>query len=543
MTPTAFGAPTTYEDHALMYPHPTRGIARSTRAMIASPHALATQIGLEVLRRGGNAIDAAIAANAVLAVVYPASCGIGGDALWIVHEPKTGATVAYNGGGAAPQSATLEQVAHHGEMPIRDALAVTVPGAVRSWYDVHAKHGSIDMAELLAPAEGYARDGFAVSDVAARYFELNAELLLADDDARALFLSRGTPRAGSIARNEPLAESFAAIRRDGPHAFYDGAIGESIVATLNAHGSTMTLDDLAAHRTDVMEPLRLAWRGLELIAHPPNSQGATTLMALGAIAADAFAGEPAWTHHAIEAIKRAFHRRDALFGDPRFVDTRVEDFLTPDGLRSMRASIDERALHERSPLGDGDTIALVVVDEDGRCVSLIQSLYMNFGSGIMAAGTGIFLHNRGAYFNTVPGHPNCFGGGKRPVHTLSPAMVFQDGKPKLVHGTMGADGQPQTQMQLIHNIFERGMSVQQALDAPRWLHGRINVAEKLDSVRVESRMDPALIADLERRGHEVKPIGAFESLMGHAHAILIDEELGTLAGGADPRADSAALGL
>ena len=168
---------------------------------------------------------------------------------------------------------------------------------------------------------------------------------------------------------------------------------------------------------------------------------------------------------------------------------------------------------------------------------------MNFGSGVMAAGTGIFLHNRGAYFNTIEGHPNCFGGGKRPVHTLSPAMVFLDGKPKLVHGTMGADGQPQTQMQLIHNIFERGMSVQQALDAPRWLHGRINVAEKLDSVRIESRTDPALVADLERRGHDVQVIGAFDNLMGHAHAILIDSERGTLAGGADPRADSAALGL
>ena len=525
------------------YPHPTRGVARSTRAMIASTHALATQIGLEVLRRGGNAVDAAIAANAVLAVVYPASCGIGGDALWIVYEPTTGQTIAYNGSGAAPRNATLDQVARHGEMPIRDGLAVTVPGAVRSWYDVHAKHGTIDMAELLAPAEAYARDGFAVTDVAARYFEINAEMLLADDDARALFFARGTPLAGSIARNEQLAESLAAIRREGPHAFYAGTIGESIVATLQALGSAMTLDDLSLHRTDIMEPLRLPWKGLELVAHPPNSQGATTLMALGAIAADAFADEHAWTHHAIEAIKRAFHRRDALFGDPRFVDTRVEEFLTPAGLRSMRASIDERALHERSPLDDGDTIALVVVDEDGRCVSLIQSLYMNFGSGVMAAGTGIFLHNRGAYFNTIEGHPNCFGGGKRPVHTLSPAMVFLDGKPKLVHGTMGADGQPQTQMQLIHNIFERGMSVQQALDAPRWLHGRINVAEKLDSVRIESRTDPALVADLERRGHDVQVIGAFDNLMGHAHAILIDSERGTLAGGADPRADSAALGL
>lgn len=529
----------------MSFPHPTRGVARSTRAMVASPHALASQVGVDVLRRGGNAVDAAIAANAVLAVVYPASCGIGGDALWIVYEPTTGATVAYNGGGRAPRAATLERLhaAGHTGMPVRDALAVTVPGAIRSWFDVHEKHGTIEMADLLAPAERFARDGFAVSDVAARYFEINTEMLLRDADANKLFFSRGTPAAGSVARNEPLARSLAAIRTGGPQEFYDGAIGEAIVKTLQARGSAMTLDDLHDHTTETVEPLRLAWKGYELIAHPPNSQGATTMMALGTIAGDVFADEYAWNHYAIEAIKRAFHRRDALFGDPAFVDTRVEEFLTPAGLRTMRASIDDRALHAQSPLGDGDTIALVVVDEDGRSVSLIQSLYMNFGSGIMAEGTGIFLHNRGAYFNTIEDHPNCFGGGKRPVHTLSPAMIFQDGKPKLVHGTMGADGQPQTQMQLIHNIFERGMSVQQALDAPRWLHGRINVEETTDAVRVESRMDPALIADLEKRGHDVKPIGAFENLMGHAHAIFIDYENGTLAGGADPRADSAALGL
>ena len=529
----------------MAFAHPTRAVARSTRGMIASPHALASQAGIAVLRRGGNAVDAAIAANAVLAVVYPASCGIGGDALWLVYEPTTRATVAYNGGGRAPRAASLDALRARGHlmMPVRDALAVTVPGAIRSWFDVHARHGSLDISDLLAPAEGYARDGFAVSDVAARYFDINAEMLLRDADARRLFFARGTPPAGSVARNEPLARSLAAIRSGGAEAFYDGAIGGAIVKTLQAQGSAMTLADLHDHATEIVEPLRLAWKGRELIAHPPNSQGATTLMALGAIAGDTFADERAWTHYAIEAIKRAFHRRDALFGDPQFVDTRVAEFLTPAGLRSMRASIDERALNETSPLGDGDTIALVVVDEDGRCVSLIQSLYMNFGSGIVAEGTGIFLHNRGAYFNTIPDHPNCFGGGKRPVHTLSPAMVFENGVPKLVHGTMGADGQPQTQLQLIHNLFERGMSVQQALDAPRWLHGRINVEETTDAVRVESRTDAALIADLQRRGHDVKPIGAYENLMGHAQAIVIDRDRGTLAGGADPRADSAALGL
>jgi gamma-glutamyltranspeptidase/glutathione hydrolase len=514
--------------------------------MLASPHPLATAAGVDVLRRGGNAVDAAVAANAVLAVVYPASCGIGGDALWLVHEPRNGTTLAYNGSGRASAALDANALRERGlrEMPLRGALTVTTPGCVRSWEDVAAAHGTRALDELLEPAEGYARDGFVVTDVVAAYFALNEALLQADPDARALFLARGLPRAGERLHNLALAGTLRAIRRGGAAAFYGGAIGEAICATLQHHGNPMTLDDLQAQNTERMQPSRIGWHGREIFAHPPNSQAAVALMVLGALRDDGAAGELDWTHLAIEAIKEAFDQRDARFAEPAAMRAPIDDLLTPQALAALRARIDPRRARPRLPAADrGGTIALVAVDGEGRAVSLIESLYMNFGSGLVARGTGVFLHNRGAYFSLEAGHPNELGGRKRPLHTLSPGMILRDGSPEFVYGTMGGDGQPQTQVQLIHGVYERGMSVQQAIDAPRFVYGRDSESAYADSVRVESRFDGQLLAGLRERGHRVDVLGPYENVLGHAHAIVVDRERGTLAGGADPRADSLALGL
>jgi gamma-glutamyltranspeptidase / glutathione hydrolase len=527
---------------------PTRAVARSTRAMVATPHALATAAGVDVLRRGGNAVDAAIAANAVLTVIYPASCGIGGDAFWIVYDPRANGVRSYNGSGRTPRAAALDRLPG-GVLPQRGALSVTVPGAVRSWEDVAAAHGTRGLDDLLAPAERFARDGFAVTDVVGSYLAVNETLLRDDSEATRVFLRGGVPRAGDVLRNPELAETIAAIRRDGARALYEGAIAERIVRTLNRLGNVMTTDDLASHRTEPTTPLRLAWNGGELLAHPPNSQGACMLMAMGMLAGDAGADEPRWNHLAIEAMKRAISVRDATFADPAFSPSGVERELEPRRLAEHRSAIDpERAAAKASARDHGDTIFLCVVDEDGMAVSLIESLYMNFGSGIVAEGTGIVLHNRGAYFSTTPGHPNVYEGGKRPLHTLSPPMFLRDGKPELVFGTMGGDGQPQIAVQLLHHIVERGLDVQQALDMPRWVYGRPSIAGRpeiasADTVVVESRMDETIVHGLERRGHRVATIGPYENAMGHAHAIAIDHQRGTLAGGGDPRADSLALGL
>jgi gamma-glutamyltranspeptidase/glutathione hydrolase len=529
-------------------PWPSRAVARSTRAMVASPHALATAAGVEVLRRGGNAVDAAIATNGVLAVVYPASCGIGGDAFWIVHDPNGRRTVAYNGSGRTPRAASLDRLPN-GVLPQRGALSVNVPGAVRSWEDVARAHGTRGLDELLAPAERFARDGFAITDVVANYARLNEALLRADSEASRIFLRDGLPRPGDVLRNPELGDTLAAIRRDGADALYTGAIAERIVRTLNHGGNVMTLDDLAAHRTEPTTPLRIPWHGGELLAHPPNSQAALLLLGAGMLAGDAGVAESLWHHLGVEAMKRAVSIRDATFRDPAFGPTGIEAHLTRAGLAALRASIDPERASPREQLPDrGGTIFLCIVDENGMAVSLIESLYMNYGSGVVAEGTGIVLQNRGAYFSTQPGHPNVYEGGKRPVHTLSPPMFLRDGVPEVVFGTMGGDGQPQILLQFLHQLIDRGLDVQHALDHPRWVYGRHQLTERPDlktgeMVLVESRMPEDIVGGLLRRGHQVEALGPFENAMGHAHAIVVDRARGTLAGGSDPRADSLALGL
>jgi gamma-glutamyltranspeptidase/glutathione hydrolase len=525
---------------------PSRAVARSTRGIVASPHAAASSIGLEVLRRGGNAVDAAIAANAVLAVLYPASCGIGGDALWMVYEPRTSRAVCYNGSGGASAALSAGSLRERGmdAMPLRGALTVTVPGAVRSWERVAELHGRMSLDELLAPAEEYARDGYVVTDVLAKYFELNEALLRGDAGAAALCLQRGRPSAGDVLRNPPLADVLHEIRLRGSSAFYEGRVAEAIVRTLNRGGNPMSLSDLASLRTECVEPARLAWRGAEVLAHPPNSQGALAPMVLGTLSADAAPSELDWHHLAIEAIKLAFDERDARFGEPSEMGVRVEDLLAPDALARMRARVDGARARTRSAAVDrGGTIAVVVVDEEGRAVSLIQSLFMNFGSGIVAEGTGVFLHNRGAYFSLEAGHPSALRGGNRPLHTLSPGMLLRAGVPEFVYGTMGGDGQVQTQVQLLHNVYDRGMSVQQAIDAPRFVYGRDSESAFADLVRVESRCERSLIDGLRARGHAIAVLGEFDNALGHASAVAVDRVRGSLAGGSDPRADSAALGL
>jgi gamma-glutamyltranspeptidase/glutathione hydrolase len=530
--------------------HPSRAVARAARGMVATPHPQATLAGIDVLRRGGNAVDAAIAANAVLTVVYAASCGIGGDAFWLIYDPKRRAAVSYNGTGRTPTAALLERLRGPDGpvLPQRGALTVTVPGAVRSWEDVGREHGTRGLDELLAPAEAFARDGYVVTDVAAGYFASSTELLEADREAERVFLGRGIPRPGDVLRNPDLAATLAAIRSAGADGFYTGRVAERIVRTLNARGNLMSLDDLATHRTQRTQPLRIPWNGRELLAHPPNSQGATMLMAMGMLEADRALDEPSWNHLAIEAMKCAIGERNARFADPAFHDCGIAAKLAADRLATLRATLDpRRARATASPPDRGDTIFLCAVDENGGAVSLIESLFMPFGSGIVAEDTGVVLHNRGACFSVVPGHPNVYAGGKRPLHTLSPPMVLRDGRPELVFGTMGGDGQPQIQVQLLHQIYDRGLNVQQALDVPRWIFGRHDLAGHpdlglADSVIVESRMDPEIIAGLRERGHIVYELGAYCNEMGHAHAIAIDAERGTLAGGGDPRADSLALG-
>jgi gamma-glutamyltranspeptidase len=530
--------------------HPTRAVARSTKGMIAAPHALAAAAGARVLREGGNAVDAAIAANGVLAVVYPMANGFGGDAFWMLYEPKLNDVVCYNGSGRAPRALDAALLRERGlrEMPARGAFAVTVPGAVRAWEDVLRAHGTRGLDELLRAGETYARDGYVVTETVAYYFALNAPVLAQCPDATALFLKDGVPVAGSVLHNPLLAKTIAQVRAGGADAFYGGPAGESIVKRLRAGGSPIDAEDLRAHRTERTAPWRLAWRGGEVLAHPPNSHGSCTQIVLGALENDHPEDDGEWSHLAIEAFKHAFRVRDTRFGDPAFVPLHESEIIGRHALERIRAQIDPQRVTGRFRGPDrGDTIAIVAVDDEGRAVSLIQSLYMNFGSGLVAGESGIVLQNRGAYFNLIEGHPNELRGGHRPVHTLSPGMYLRDGKPELVYGTMGGDGQPEIHAQLLHSVVERDIDVQLAVDAPRWIAGRPHVPGRedvmVDVVVVEARMPEEVTGTLQRRGHNVERIAAYDHTMGHLHAIKVERARGTLAGGSDPRADSLALGV
>ena len=490
--------------------HPTRAVARSTRGIVASPHASASAVGVEVLRRGGNAVDAAVATNAVLAVVYPASCGIGGDAMWMVYEPRDGAVACYNGSGAASAALEAKILKARGidRMPQRGALSVTVPGAVRSWETVLAAHGRTSLDALLVPAERYARDGFAVTDVVAASFARAEALLLADPEATALFLRRGLPAAGDVLRNAPLADVLCAIRERGASALYDGPIADAIAGTVARGGNPMTSADLASARTERTDPLRVAWRGLDVLAMPPNSQGSLALMVLGALADDRPNGSD-WHHLAVEAFKRAYGVRDRWFGEPAAMPRPAGEHLTQSALGALRAEIGERAAPFGGTTVRGGTVAIACVDEDGCAVSLIQSLYMGFGAGIVAEGTGIVLHNRGAYFSLQAGSPNELRGGHRPLHTLSPGMALRRDVPELVYGTMGGDGQVQTHVQLLRNVYDLGMDVQTALDAPRFVYGRDGASEFAGTVRemtVFLRAQSELRPRVERCEREIEEL-------------------------------------
>jgi gamma-glutamyltranspeptidase/glutathione hydrolase len=512
--------------------------------MIATPHVAASLAGHAVLAAGGTAVDAAIAANAVLCVVYPASCGLGGDLFALVYEPRDGSLRAYNGSGRSPRNLNASMLRERGlaAVPTRGPLSVTVPGAVRAWEDLAQAHGRLGLDALLADAERYAAGGFVVTDVVALLAERNAPVIAAPE-AAGLFYAGGPPAAGAVWRNPDLARSLAAIRERGAAGFYSGAIAERIVRTLRALGSPMQLEDLESHRGEEMTPLRLAWHGYEACAHPPNSQAVLAPMVLAMLRRDGESGALDWTHTAIEAFKHGFDVRDSRFGEPSTMAP-IDDVLAPAALDAARDAIDPARARVRTvaPPGGG-TIGVVAVDAEGRAVSLIESIFMAFGSGIVAEGTGIFLQNRGAYFNLTPGHPNELHGGRRPMHTLSPGMLLRDGRPELVYGTMGGDGQPQTHVQIVHNVLERGLPLQAAIDAPRFVYGRDSESSFADSVRVEARMEPGVVEGLRARGHRVEVVEPFDHALGHAHAVAIDYASGTIAGASDPRADSAALPL
>jgi gamma-glutamyltranspeptidase len=516
------------------------------RAAVAAPHELASVAGLQMLARGGTAVDAMVAVNAALGVVYPHMTGVGGDAFWLIHDAATGTQHVLNASGRAAAAATCELYAGAAEIaPRGPRAALTVPGAVDGWAQAHARFGRMPFADCLRPAIDLARDGFPVAESPARYAAEYRDLL-----AGTPYLGPGgaPPRRGDILRLPRLADTLEAIATGGRDAFYEGEIAAAIAAHLAREGGVLTADDLAAHRSDWVEPVRVRYRGRDAVAPPPNSQGFAGLAILGMldhVDVAALAGDPAaYVDAVVRATALAFEDRDRHLCDPDFGDVPLERLLDPAYLAERAAGIDGACAPAPAvvaPRAAGDTTFSCAIDAGGNAAAVIQSIYQEWGSGVVAGDTGVLLQNRGCFFSLDPAHPNCLAPGKRTAHTLTAAMLIGEHGPELVYGAMGGEGQPQTQAALATRVVDHGRSVAEAIDAPRWLLGR-TWGEEHRGLRLEARFGAPVAEELAARGHEnVSLVPDYTDVMGHAQAIAVFPD--RLEAAADPRGDGAALGL
>ncbi len=537
-------------------------LARGARGAVVAPHHLATAAGSAILRAGGTAVDAAIATNAVLGVVMPNGCGIGGDAFWLIWDQASGRELALNGSGRVPAAATAEALrrAGHRTMPLRGPQSITVPGAVGSWGEAHRRFGRLSRDAILAPAIELARDGFPAWDGFIEAVEATAPIVAAELGPRAGFFAVYRPegrawRPGERVRLPALAATLEALAADGFDAFYSGDLGERQARGLAAAGSPIGVSDLAGHTATWGEPLALDYRGVRVTTHPPNSSGMVALELLAILArfeppppatfGPGGVTDPAWIHLGIEAAKLAMADRDRYLTDPAFREIPVDHLLDPGYAATLAARIDPRRaarpVAATNPPGGG-TVYLATVDDRGNAVSLIESNYLGFGSGVVDRDTGIHYQNRGSYCSLDPAHPNVLEPGKRTLHTLLPGMLFRDGQPGpwVVAGSMGGDAQPQIHAQLVSAMVDGGVDVQTAVTAPRWY---VEPAEHFAppvEVRLEPRHGAGVAQALVAFGHPVTLMEPFDSELGHEHAIELVEggpaaPGGSLVAATDPR--------
>ncbi len=534
-------------------------LARGTHGAVVAPHHLASEAGLAILRAGGSAVDAAIAANAVLAVVMGNACGIGGDAFWLVWDAAEARQVALNGSGRSSARVDAAALRRAGleRLPMRGGATITVPGAVRSWGDAHDRFGRLPRATLLASAIELARDGFAAWDGFISAVESAARVLapaLGSDAAWfPIYRPHGRPwRPGERVRLPALAATLERIADLGWDEFYGGETAEHQARALARAGCAIDLADLAAHTSTWTEPIGVDYRGVRVTSHPPNSSGFVALEILSVLErlepprANAFesgaGADLRWTHLGIEASKLAMADRDAYLTDPDVQAAPLERLLSATYATELAARIDParaaRPPAARVPRGGG-TIWLGVVDRDGNAVSLIESNYMGFGSGVVDPATGIAYQNRGSFFSLDPDHPNVLAASKRTLHTLMPGMLFRGGRPWIVVGSMGGDAQPQIHAQAVSALVDGSVDVADAVGMPRWFVEPAEHFAPPDAVRVEPRFAPGLIEGLGALGHDVSVTDPFAEVLGHCHAIEIVDggpgDGGTLAAATDPR--------
>ncbi|MEM6648529.1 MAG: gamma-glutamyltransferase [Bacteroidota bacterium] len=544
----------------------TRSPVLAQNGIAATSHPLASQVAIDVLKRGGSAVDAAIAANAALGLMEPTGCGIGGDLYAIVWDPVSQRLHGLNASGRSPRGLRYDDmmaaIGEAGAVPEWGPLSVSVPGAVDGWFELHERYGTLSMTEVLQPAIDYARDGFPLSQMIADGWAMNMRRFAANQNqipelanAESTYLVDGeVPTHGSVFRNPDLARTYATLARDGRDAFYEGALADVMDAYMQRIGGPMRKADFEAHTSTWVTPVSVNYRGHDVYELPPNGQGIAALQQLNMLEGFDLAsmgwGSADYLHVHTETKKLAFEDRARFYADMDFFDVPLDglldkDYATQRRLLIERSEVLQDVRHGDPRLQDGDTIYLTVADRNGMMVSLIQSNYMGMGSGLVPDGLGFMFQNRGALFALDQDHPNVYAPGKRPFHTIIPAFVMKDGAPFMSFGLMGGDMQPQGHAQIITNIVDFGMNVQEAGDAARYRHnGSSSPMGDLMTdggvLQVESGFDPAVLDDLRKRGHTVEVVN--NGSYGGYQAIIWDAVNKVYWGGTEMRKDGIVIG-
>jgi len=534
----------------------TRSEIISTRGMVASSHPLATQIGLQILQGGGNAVDAAIAVNAALGLMEPTGCGIGGDLFALIYDQKTKRVYGFNASGYCSESINRQLLASRGitSMPAYGALPVTVPGCVAGWFELHKKFGQLKMEKILQPTIEYAEQGFPLPEVIAYYWRRGLTLFKNYDQFQKTFGPwKRLPEKGDLFSNPDLARTYKKIARYGKDAFYQGEIAQAIVRSVKENGGFLTLNDLKNYQPEWVTPLQTDFFGYQIVELPPNTQGIAVLLMLNMLKEFDLKGythnSKDYLHLLVELKKLAYEVLGDYCADPRFSEIPLEKILSPEFSRKLLANFSSQKIIREIKsvdqlLQEADTVYLTVVDSKRNVVSLIQSNYSGFGSGIVPEGSGFCLQNRGSLFSLNPEHRNCLEPRKRPFHTIIPAMVLSKGQPVFSFGVMGGDMQPQGHLQILLNIILFKMNLQEAGDAPRFYHSGSSDSrgEKMTDggiLYLESGIDYETQRELTRLGHRIQiNIGGFGGFQG----IWIDWQRGILSAGSESRKDGNAAG-
>jgi gamma-glutamyltranspeptidase/glutathione hydrolase len=523
--------------------------------MAATSHPLATQIALDVLKQGGSAVDAAIAANAALGLMEPTGCGIGGDLFAIVWDPKTQQLYGLNASGRAPKALNIDYFTSRGmdKIPAYGPLPVSVPGCVDGWFELHQKFGRLKMSQVLQPAIGYAEQGFPVTELIAFYLERSIAFLGKYPNVTDVYAPNGqAPAKGDIFKNPALANTYKQLAKGGRDAFYKGEMARTIAGFIQEQGGVLSYEDLATHRSEWITPVSANYRGYDVWELPPNGQGIASLQMLNILEGYDFSkisfGSAEHIHYFVEAKKLAFEDRAKYYADMDFVKVPVQELISKEYAEERRALINPSRAGRSYGAGNitaGETIYMTVADKDGMMISLIQSNYRGMGSGMVPPGLGFMLQDRGELFHLDPTHANALQPGKRPFHTIIPCFITKDGKPWVSFGVMGGDFQPLGHVQVVMNLIDFGMNLQEAGDAPRIDHNGsvdptgIPADAAGGQITLEHGFDYATIRQLMAMGHKV---GFAYGIYGGYQAIMYDAQRKVYLGASESRKDGHAAG-